>query len=247
MLLDYVAPINGDAWNAARLRFDVGVARAEAATVAECVEAKGFPGAESLRVDEARFFASGIVANLPALNRLAEHGFTNPSLPVTPEYDAAFSCSEEDASAATRWERDAENLRSESFLSEEVPAAIDATESTPVWAEAVSCMTAAGAPPDLLDRVAAREQRMIEDGGEPRSHGFEAFLYEWASDDSGPHPDDPDYAVPEEVRTFVRCTTPFFAEVERALAGPRAAFVDEHRDELLQLQREFEALDVEGD
>jgi hypothetical protein len=124
----------------------------------------------------------------------------------------------------------------------------DATESTPVWAEAVSCMTAAGAPPDLLDQAAAREQRHIDEGGDPMGgHGFDVFLYEWVSDDSGPHPDDTDYVVPEEAKAFVRCVRPFFAEVERVLAGPRAAFVEEHREELLELQRQFEALDVEGD
>ena len=247
MLLDYVAPTNGDAWMAAKLRFDVGVARAKAATVAECVEAKGFPGAESLRIDDARVWASGIIMNLPALNRLAERGFANPPLPVTPEYDAAFSCSEEDVSEATRWQTTAENLGM--FIFEDLPAAIDATESKPVWTEAVACMTAAGAPPDLLAQAAADEQRHIEEGGDPMGgHGFDVYLGEWVNEHNrSPHPDFPGYVVSAEAKAFVRCVRPFFAEVERALAGPRAAFVEEHRDELLALQREYEAFDVDGD
>jgi hypothetical protein len=51
--------------------------------------------------------------------------------------------------------------------------------------------------------------------------------------------------VSAEAKAFVRCVTPFFAEVERALAGPRAEFVEEHRDELLALQREYETFDVD--
>jgi hypothetical protein len=246
MLLDYVAPTNGDAWMAARLRFDVGVARAKAATVAECVEARGFPGAESLRIDEARFWASGIVANLPALDRLAERGFTNPPLPVTPEYEAAFSCSEEDASAATRWQNRVQNLGMFSF--EDLPSAIDATEAKPVWAEAVACMTEAGAPTDLLEKAAASEQRHIDEGGDPMGgHDFDVFLHEWV-DSNNPtgHPDSPGYVVSAEAKAFTRCMTPFFAEVERALAGPRAEFVEQHRDELLVLQREYESFDVDG-
>jgi hypothetical protein len=247
MFLDYIAPTNGDALMAARLRFDVGVARAKAATVAECVKAKGFPGAESLRIDEARFWASGILANLPAVHRIAERGFTNPPLEVTPEYDAAFSCSEEDASAASRWQITAETLFG-TFISNQVPSAIDDTESKPVWTEATACMTAAGAPPDL-EQDAAEEQRHIDEGGgRIGGHGFAVYLIRWVKEYNGStNPDEPGYVVSPEAKAFARCMAPFFAEVERALAGPRAQFVDEHRDELLALQREYEAFDVEGD
>jgi hypothetical protein len=247
MLLDYVAPTNGDAWMAAKLRFDVGVARAKAATMAECVEAKGFPGSESLWLDEARFWASGIIMNLPALQWITEGGFANPSLEVTPEYNAAFSCSEEDTSSASQWQITAQNLGM--FVFEDLPSAIDATESKPVWAEAVACMTEAGAPPDLLEQAAAEEQRHIDEGGDPMGgHGFDVYLGQWVNEHGrSPHPDFPGYVVSEEAKAFVRCTTPFFAEVERALAGPRAAFAAEHREELLALQREYEAFDVDGD
>lgn len=218
---DYVAPINGEDGRSAERLFVDGYAWARAKTITGCLKGSGLPEAESswalAMMDWYLFHGSSTRADLPALRTLAEEGVGRPR-PDVVSHEASSTvtrCIELDTSKASRWRREIERLRLEFAVS--VDEVIAEVEAGPMWGEFHRCMTGSGAP-------------AIDDGGVP--HGqIDAYL-DWLSDQEarGRSP---------EVKAFVRCATPFYAEVERMLAEPRQVFVAEHREELLELQAEF--------
>jgi hypothetical protein len=50
-----------------------------------------------------------------------------------------------------------------------------------------------------------------------------------------------------ESRAVAACLAPFFEQVEKALAEPRAEYIEKHREELVELQREYASFDLPND
>jgi hypothetical protein len=226
MLLDYVFPVNGDDWAAALDRFDVDAARAEVGAVAECVRSRGQPGVEPRIVDVAWQTAwNTSLESLPSLSALSSASAVRVFSPPSVALEVALACEKDHRTAWDRWRIDAAELRSLDHLRR----AIAEVERTPVWTAATTCMTEAGASPAASDT----RHDASDESGPPTNRASPGYLsYVERS------------VMPPE--TFVRCLTPFFAEVERVLQKPRAAFVKEHRKELLELQRRFEAFTGPG-
>ena len=223
VLLDYMYPTNGDAAEAARLQFDVGVAQASGEGIAECLADKGYPGSYSAVVDDVRFWAEAM-NTLPPLARIAEEGMGSGPPRAPQEFMAAKAeCQGRDTSKATAWSTKRWKLHFTSV--KKTRATIGAVEATPVWEEARACLIEAGAP--------------AEPG--PDSGPSQGY-YQWAAsadalfnggrEDAGPSPD---------VQAYVRCVRPFYDEVERRLDKPRRDFVEKHREQLLELQAEYAA------
>jgi hypothetical protein len=226
MLVDYLFPVNGDAWVMAKVRFGVAAARAKAASVGRCVRQRGYPGAESLLIEHAEEVGMAVVMDLPSLSVISRYWGGRVSPLDSTVHFVALDCKGIDHSAVSEWESDAKRFRS----LEHLPPAIAKVEAMPVWADARRCMTEAGAPSDAPEAQKAELESMAEEIGEDLSDSppeFSAYV-SWIFD------------LPT-ARAFVWCTTPFFAEVELVLKEPRAEFIERHREELLELQRRFEA------
>jgi hypothetical protein len=226
VLVDHLFPVDGDAWVVAKVRFGVAAARAKAASVGRCVRQRGYPGAESLLIERAEELGAAVMMALPSLAVISRYWGTRVPPRDSAERLAAFECRRTDRSPASEWEDDATSLRSLEHLG----PAIATVEGTTVWADARSCLTAAGAPSDAPEVRRAYRQRVPDVAGDGVSDPppeFNAYL-SWVHD-------------PPSARAFAQCMTPFFAQVERVLQGPRAEFIERHRTTLLELQRRFEA------
>jgi hypothetical protein len=223
VLLDLVYPTDGDAEYAAKLQFYVGVEQSRSKRMADCVADKGYPGSDSLIMAQVQSFATTMGA-LPALSHIAEDGLT-PIPTDTPREvtEAILACRDMVKSKAIVWFEKIMKLHFEGV--KKTRAAIGAVEATPVWEEARACMVEAGAPTET----------------DPHS-GPSLGYYLWAStadsnfkfnagrEATGPSP---------EAQAYVRCMRPFFDEVGRRLEEPRRAFLEKHREELLELQAEY--------
>jgi hypothetical protein len=246
LLLDYLAPLNGDDWQAASIHFQEGLARVRATAIAPCLRDRGFAGQESALVVEARYQAMGNIVSLPALARMAKHGVSRerPAELTDDLSSALMGCSEGDGSKASRWRNEAERLLSE--YRETVDERLSSLENAPVWQEAKDCMSDAGAPPfsnDLPDLEG------IPVDAKTSAPGYQ-FYVDWVQSIEiqiilGQHTGPP--GASEESRALGRCLTPFFDEVARSLEEPREEFVEEHREELVELQRRFASFDVAED
>jgi len=233
MLVDYVFPVDGDEWAAALDRFDGGAARAVFDATGECL--RDHPQARGWILLEATKDATNMLREwLPSLRAVSEgqmHAATVPG----PEREAALACAEEQDTPWAGWQRDAVELRS----LEHLRPALARVQKTTRWTEARTCLVEAGFPPDpSVARRSIPESSMQENSALQGRSPLEVFVYLYSITLV------PDSPGPED---FVRCTAPYFAEVERVLQKPRAAFVKEHREELLELQRRFEAFAGPGD
>lgn len=239
VLLDYVAPVDGDAWEAARVHFDVGIAQLQARKMARCLRESGYPGAESAFVEGARLDATNIGSPLPALSQVAKYGVTRgePAEVLEVRDVVASSCKERGSAEAVAWLKEAGDLRREFMKS--IHAAIAETEAEPVWDDATSCMRRAGAPDPETD---------APDGQKYTSSGPDLYLFWLTTFEIDAHfaQHRPDGGGPES-RSYAKCMKPFFKEVRRSLQGDRSAFVERHFDELIRIDRTFEQLDVPGE
>jgi hypothetical protein len=227
VLVDYLFPVDGDAWVVAKVRFGVAAALAKLPSVASCVRDRGRPGAEWLLIENAEEVGTAVMMDLPSLAVISRYWGERLAPLDSAEHVAALDCKGIDHSPASDWEDDAKQLLSLDHL----PPAIAKVETTPVWKDARACMTEAGAPPDAPEIQRANLETAEEEIGEDLSNpppGFSAYV-SWIHD------------LPS-ARAFVWCMTPFFDEVEQVLLRPRAEFIERHRAELLELQRRFEAL-----
>jgi hypothetical protein len=230
--LDYVAPINGDHAESAEFVFVNGYAWARAESIRKCLEQGGLPeGVASWTLavtDWYAFHRSPVQSRLPSLRVIADQGVIAPEGDEVVSRDvseAVTRCSERDRSKPSRWLRRVVPLQEE--FTATVGDVIAMVEAGPSWGHLRRCLTQAEAPEN-------------DDRGRPLAHiqDYLDWLGEAAEDDTVSLSDEDGGGLPE-ARDFVRCATPFYAEVERALAGPRASFVEKHRDELLILQAQF--------
>lgn len=235
LFLDYVAPINGDARRLAAGVFDTGYAWARSSAVTACVQRRDLTAGEAQwAVSTADWYAAHgtpAAAGLPALQAIAEGSVESPPPDPAPRSmrEAVESCGRTDKSKASRWKRDVEPLQEE--FAGTVGRVVTDVESGPVWDRVQRCLTKAGAgttnAPGIqgyVDRLAAEQStgRFTAGDRSRTTHGA-----------------DGDDRVSAASKDFVKCATPFYAEVERGLVEYRESFVKEHRRELVDLQTEF--------
>jgi hypothetical protein len=243
LLLDFVAPVDGDDWLAASMHFQVGLAQARAEAIAPCLRERGFPGQESALVTEARYEARINDASLPALDQYAGNGISHarPSELTDDLSSAMMYCGENDRSDASGWKTSSLDLLGE--FRQIVEERLALMESEQGWHDAEACMTDAGAPP-FSDGLPDLPE--IPADAKSTAPGYQ-FYVNWVQSieiqmilgqNTGPP------GASEESRALARCLTPFFEEVERSLERPREEFVEEHREELVELQRQFASFDV---
>jgi hypothetical protein len=127
----------------------------------------------------------------------------------------------------------------------EILGAIADVEAGVTWQQAKDCLTKAGAPPftNALPSLPG-----IPDGA-VSSEAEHAFYLDWISSTeiNIQFSEQRTTSGTPQSRAFADCTEPYFEELQRALQEPRKEFVEEHREELVELQRQFASFDVAED
>jgi len=239
VLLDYVAPVEGDSWQAAIVHFNVGIARAKSPAVAKCLLSQGSPADESTLVEGAKFDAKLVGSLLPPLDFIAKNGVTRsePSQLRSEREAINVVCPHIDSPRASKWTDAALELQQDFRLV--VEEAVSNSEADPEWGRAQACMEDAGAPPPRTE---------MPDGTQITTGGADMYVV-WVQSveiDAQFSEHRPDGGS-DASRAFARCLRPYFDVVERRLKEPRAEFVEEHREELVELQRQFASFDVAED
>jgi hypothetical protein len=234
LLLDYVAPINGDARRLAEGVFDTGYAWARSPTIRDCVQRRSLSAGEApWAVATADWYAahgSPAGAELPALQAIAEGAVDSPP-PDAPLYmlEAVTWCARTDNSKASRWKRDLEPLQVE--FAATVERVVAEVEFSPVWEQVQGCLTRVDAPTTGGHGIKGYVDRLADE----QSTG-DSRIVDRPGTTSGTDDDD---GGTEASEGFAACVAPFYAAVEQRLVVPRTRFVEKYRNELMELQTEF--------
>ena len=226
LILDYIAPVNGDAWDEARFQFRERE-----------LEARASMCQDFLITDW-----SSHPWTLPPLARIEREGTSNAwndppliSAGVLPGASPGTGnrCHTTHP-PVVRWLEAANDLQD--LYRPLIDVLITKMEDESLWNRAGMCMVSADIPyfDVTIAPYPSKYQAAVLAINDLITTRIQA---EGAQGDISPE------KIIELSRAesvaFVRCVTPFFAEVEKALRQTRAEFVAQHRDEFAQLRQQF--------